>query len=222
MMRRISYLCAAVTLGMGDQAVFSQSDWIVCADQVPCQVCSRSEIIVSSGRREFPQNWWVSLPVAPATSRGVKTSRENYELEMIYRVKRMGLVRIMRDMLTLASGYPRFESNDYYISRKVLSSEVFSQGGSTRADWWYSQRWCQLVPNTGGLIVRRLPQNGLVPRSLIKEGIQHEFRVLSVSRCVNINRPFMHHENLCCTYNVFLESCKATHHTNMGCLDGEL
>jgi len=86
--------------------VLSQSPGIVLADQVPDQVYFRSDIIVRSGRREFPK---IIISVAPsylATSRGGKISCENCELAMIYRVKRMGLVRIMRDVVTLTSGYP--------------------------------------------------------------------------------------------------------------------
>ena len=74
------------------------------------QVYCRPNIIVcsgrSSGRREFPQKKGrVSRPDTLATSRGGKTSRGSCELEMIYRVKRVDLVRIMRDKLTLTSGY---------------------------------------------------------------------------------------------------------------------
>ena len=40
-----------------------------------------------------------------ATSMDGKTSHEYCELEMIYQVKRLGLVRIMEDMHTITSVY---------------------------------------------------------------------------------------------------------------------
>ena len=52
-----------------------------------------------------------------------KTSHEYCELEMIYQVKRLGLVRIMEDMHTITSVYLvcwLFESNHYYIGRKII------------------------------------------------------------------------------------------------------
>ena len=49
---------------------------------------------------------------------------------MVYRVKRMSLVRIMRNVFTLTSGYPvrrRVESN-HYISRKSIVVWYISLG----------------------------------------------------------------------------------------------
>ena len=71
----------------------------------------------------FRKKSWVSRPVTLAISRCGKTSGESCELGTIYRVKRMGLVRIMSDKLTLTSGYSvcwRVESNHYMISRKII------------------------------------------------------------------------------------------------------
>ena len=55
-------------------------------------------------------------PVTLATSRCGKAWCENCELEMIYRVKRMGLVRIMREKLTLRSVL----TIHHVISRKTI------------------------------------------------------------------------------------------------------
>ena len=45
-------------------------------------------------------------PSYPSYLEVCKNISESGELETIYRVKRMGLVRIMSDKLTLTSGYP--------------------------------------------------------------------------------------------------------------------
>ncbi len=69
MARCISYQCTAVALETSDQAVLSQ---IVCVDQVPGQVYFGSNIIVRSGRREFPQKILSVAPGYPSHLEGWK------------------------------------------------------------------------------------------------------------------------------------------------------
>ena len=92
---------------------------------------------------------------------------------MIYRVKRMGLVRIMRDILTLLVRLSRvltIESNHYFIGRKTI------------VVWNVSLR----KPHKSRMVMRqvsidtkhRQTQHGLMPRSLRNEGQQHVFKAL--------------------------------------------
>ena len=51
---------------LASRMVLSQSPCIVCADQVLCQVCCRSSIIVRSGRQEFPPKMMGVVPGYPS------------------------------------------------------------------------------------------------------------------------------------------------------------
>ncbi|SRR5258706_10516818 len=108
-MRPVLY-SVAVTLGSSDQAVLLQSPCIVYADQVPVRswFMLDPEVLSVPVDENFSQK---TLSVAPSSTsylEGGKTLRKKCELGIIYRVKRMGLLRIMGDKLTLTSHYPVF------------------------------------------------------------------------------------------------------------------
>ena len=109
MTRRIS-CCVATALGPGDQYVRSQSPSTVYADQVLDQGILDPKLLPVLANENFRKK----MPsVVPSSTSYLEAwtkhcTIEECELGMIYRVKRMGLLRIIRDKLTLTSHYPVF------------------------------------------------------------------------------------------------------------------